>query len=348
MDNKNKIIYLIKEVISKLRPLALLILIYLTFPGLVLAQNNLDLVSINAKSISLDTNTGIVTAKDKVEINSGLYTILANHVIYNPEDDKVIAYGDIIILEPNGDVIFADEIELTDQLKNGFISGIRVLLSDKSRLAGSHAIRKDGNKTELINAIFTSCNSCAGDTNPPIWQIKASRVIHNHQAKRIDYKDARLEFFGIPILYTPFFSHPDPSVVRQSGLLAPSYSTSSHLGFQIEVPYYFNLAPHRDVIIAPIFTSREGIVLTGNYRERTSNGNFTLEQSITYPKKRVGSIRTGGNDLRGHARATGKFTINPLWRWGFEASRSTDDTYLRRYGFSNEKTLVTNTYLEGF
>lgn len=305
-------------------------------------------VLISAQSISHNTNSGIVIATGDVEVTAGQRTLLADHIIYDPETDNVKAIGNISLLEPNGDVLFADDLELTNQLRNGFISGIRVLLADKSRLAGLSADRVDGVRTELLNAVFTSCNTCAGDPNPPVWQVKATVVIHNQQARRIDYKDARLEFFGIPVLYTPFFSHPDPSVIRQSGFLAPSYATSSHLGFQLEIPYYFDLAPHRDATFSPIVTSREGLVLKGEYRERTKSGLVLTEASFTNPKKREGALQVGGRDLRGHVRAKGRFEISPIWNWGFDAARSTDDTYLRRYGLSNENTLVTNTFLEGF
>ncbi|MDA1133198.1 MAG: LPS assembly protein LptD, partial [Proteobacteria bacterium] len=128
---------------------------------------------------------------------------------------------------------------------------------------------------------------------------------------------------------------------------APTYATSSHLGLQVEVPYYFNLAPHRDATFAPVFTGREGVVLAGEYRERTHAGAWRLEGSVTNPRERRGAIRTGGRDVRGHARASGRFDLGPGWRWGFDGARSTDDTYLRRYGISSENTLVSNAYVEG-
>lgn len=305
-------------------------------------------IVIRADALSHDEVTGIVTAEGDVEVTAGPYTLLAQRVVYDPGEDRVRASGDIALLEPSGDVIFADELDLTDQLRNGFISGIRVLMADRSRLAGMHADRIDGNRTELVNAVFTACDTCAGDPSPPVWQVKAARVIHNQQARRIDYEDARLEFFGVPVLYTPFFSHPDSTVKRQSGFLSPTYATSSHLGLQVEIPYFFDLAPHRDATFAPILTGREGIVLSGEYRERTRSGEARVEASLTNPEERQGARRTGGHDLRGHARATGRFDIDPMWRWGFDAARSTDDTYLRRYGVSSENTLVTNAFIEGF
>ena len=313
-----------------------------------LAQVAPDAVLIRAETLSHDQRTGAVTAAGKVEVTAGPYTLLADRVSFDPGEDRVRAAGNVALLQANGDVVFADELDLTDQLRNGFVSGIRVLMADRSRLAGLRADRQAGNRTELVNAVFTACDACAGDPDPPVWQVKAARVIHNEAARRIDYEDARLEFFGLPVLYTPFFSHPDPTVDRQSGLLAPTYATSSHLGLQVEVPYYFNLAPHRDATFAPVFTGREGVVLAGEYRERTHAGAWRLEGSVTNPRERNGAVRTSGRDVRGHARASGRFDLGPGWRWGFDGARSTDDTYLRRYGISSENTLASNAYVEGF
>jgi LPS-assembly protein len=259
----------------------------------------------------------------------------------------VTAVGDVALLQPSGVVTFADEVVLSDGLRNGFISGIRVLLSDRSRMVGVRADRIGGTRTEIINATFTACVTCAGDPSPPVWQVKAARVIHNEEAQRIDYHDARLELFGIPVMYTPFFSHPDETARRQSGFLTPSYASSSHLGVQIEVPYYFDLAPHRDFTFSPVFTSREGVVLAGEYRERTQNGQWSASGSLTNPYARDGLARTSERDVRGHIRADGEFRIDDIWRWGFVAARSSDDTYLRRYDLSEDSSLTTNVFVEG-
>ena len=305
-------------------------------------------VLILADSLSHDQEGGIVSAAGSVELTSGDRTLLADRIEYDARGDRVRAIGNVALLEPGGDVLFADELELRDELRNGFISGIRVLLSDRSRMAASSAMRNDGNRTEMYDAIFTACDSCAGDPNPPVWQVRAARIIHDHEARRIDYLHARLEFLGIPVAYTPFFSHPDPSVIRQSGFLSAAYGNSTSLGTTIEVPYYYALAPHRDVTLSPIFTSREGIVLAGEYRERTRRGTYQFEGSITHPDERGASlVKTGNKATRSHLRGNGEFVIDDTWQWGFAAARASDDTYLRRYGFSSEDTLVTNAFLEG-
>ena len=303
-------------------------------------------VLITAESLSHDQTTGIVTATGDVEVTSGPYTLLADQILYDPNTDVVRAMGDVALLEPNGDVVFADELELSDGLRNGFISGIRVLLADRSRMAAVQAQRTDGVTTEMIDAIFTACETCGNGADPPVWQVKAEKIIHNQEERRIDYIDVRLEFFGFPVAYTPFFTHPDPTVKHRTGILAPTYGNSSHLGLKLEAPYHFALAPDRDFTFAPVFTTKEGVVLAGEYRQRTATGQFEISTTATRTDEREGLAKTGRKVTRGHLAADGQFRIDDTVRWGFSGSRSTDDTYLRRYDLSSENTLVSNVFME--
>tara|TARA_Y100001960_G_C14756329_1_gene871439 strand:- start:1114 stop:2850 length:1737 start_codon:yes stop_codon:yes gene_type:complete len=202
----------------------------------------------------------------------------------------------------------------------------------------------------MSKAVFSACHPCLKNPNrPPLWQIKAFNVTHLQNAQRIDYRDAFLEVYGIPIAYAPFFSHPDPTVKRKSGFLIPTYGSSSELGAKLQVPYHFNLAPSRDATFSPLFTTKEGIVIAGEYRERTDKGQFQIRGSATRVDERnENGAKTGSKENRGHIESTGVFDIDATWRWGFIAERSTDDTYLRRYDFSGEDTLTSNIYLEGF
>src|SRR3546814_12295588 len=84
--------------------------------------------------------------------------------------------------------------------------------------------RTGGNRTELDKGVFSPCDLCEDDpTRAPLWQLKAVKIIHDQETKTIEYQDAWMEIYGIPVLYTPYMSHPDPTVKRKSGFLAPSF-----------------------------------------------------------------------------------------------------------------------------
>ena len=90
-------------------------------------------------------------------------------------------------------------------------------------------MRRGGNTTVFTNGRFTPCKT--NDGMPPLWCISAATVIHDQQAATITYQDAQFELFGVPVLYTPYFEHADPSVKRKSGFLMPEFASSSTLGY---------------------------------------------------------------------------------------------------------------------
>ncbi len=307
-------------------------------------------VLITAEQVQHDQAKGVVSAEGKVEITTDERILRADRVSYDTRNDVVSAEGNVVILEPTGEVFFADKVQLRDQLRNGFIFGIRALLSDNSRMAANAASRRDGNKTIMSKAVYSPCNLCPDNPGrAPLWQLKAHKVEHNQLAQRIDYKDVVLEVYGVPIAYSPFFSHPDPTVKRKSGFLAPSLKSTSELGSMVTVPYYWVIAPHRDLTFSPTFTTKEGVILAGEYRERTETGEYKFDASVTYPEKRDANNQLEGDrEIRGHLRGDGKFDIDDTWRWGFSAFASSDDTYLDRYRISGSDVLESNAYIEGF
>jgi len=179
----------------------------------------------------------------------------------------------------------------------------------------------------MRRAVYTPCKVCE-DKPTPLWRIRAARVTHDQARQQISYTKARLDMFGIPVLYTPYFSHPDPTVDRKSGFLVPTQSSSTQLGVAVEVPYFFNIAPNLDATFSPTLTSKEGLVLGGEFRERLDRGTYKVSGSITRPEAlNDRNKKTGKQDTRSHLFATGRFDWNASWRWGFDGAIASDDTY---------------------
>ena len=198
-------------------------------------------VLFRADRVNHDRELGIVVATGNVEMTHGGRVLLADTVSYNQRRNLVTATGNVSLLEPTGDVLFADHVELTDDFRDGIIENLRVLMSDDARIAAVGGRRTGGNITEMRNAVYSPCRTCAGrTTGTPIWQIKAVKIVHNQKEQIVEYNDAFMEFFGVPVAYTPYLSHPDPTVKRKSGILAPSYGGDSELGVTLQVPYYLN------------------------------------------------------------------------------------------------------------
>ena len=262
------------------RALIMVLLLAAGFPAA--AQVEDPPILLKADKVSYDRESEIVTASGNVEVSRENRVLLADTITYDQRTDVIMASGNISLVEPNGDVIFASTMELSGDLKDAAAEGLSMLLMDGSRFASTGGRRSDANIVELRNAVYSPCDLCQEDpSNPPLWQVKAVKVVHDREGQTLEYTDAWLELWGTPIAYTPYFSHPDPTVKRRSGLLTPSIGGSSDLGLVTRVPYFFDIAPDRDATLTPIYTAESGPALAGEYRHRLMDGELEARASIT-------------------------------------------------------------------
>ena len=306
-------------------------------------------VLITADRITHDENLGVVVASGNVELSRDQQVVLADSVSYNMRTDVVTASGNVSMLGPDGHVVFANFAELTGDLQEGFIRDVRILLSDRSRLAAATGYRTGGNKSILKSGVFSPCELCREDpTRAPLWQIKAAEVEHDQAARVIRYRDAWMEIFGVPVIYTPYFEHPDPTVDRQSGFLAPTFGASEVLGSTYQQPYFWAISKDKDFTFAPIFTTKRSVVAVGKYREVFPNGTMDLRGSATIADRERNDGSIASDVFRGHIDSTARFDINDSYRMGVDVQRATDDTYMRLYDFSTEQDLTSRAFVEGF
>lgn len=297
---------------------------------------------VTADTLKYDQSLGIIVAEGKVELVQGGRTLLADTISYNERDDKAVASGNVALMEANGNVIFADYMELTSGMRNGFLRDVSFLLSDMSRGAAVSAERRDGNRTIMRKGVYTTCSLCETDpTRPPLWQLKARQVEHDEAAQDIRYRDAVLEMFGFPVFYTPYFSHPDPTVNRRSGVLPFRTLNTEFFGQMVQLPYYYVIDDNSDVTLSPQYSTKQGPHLTAEYRQRMARGEFTTDGSITEEDE------TG--DVRGHFRTNAAFRVSDDATVGANILRASDDTYLNRYRIAdrpNGNTLISRVYGE--
>jgi len=307
-------------------------------------------VLLQADELTYNEDLGIVTARGNVEMSQGPRLLMADTVTYNQKADTVTASGNVSLMEPSGEVVFTDYAELHDELKTGFIENLRALLTDGSRLAANRARRTADGRKVMDRGVFSPCNLCKEDpTRAPLWQIKAVRVIHDEVAKDIIYHDATMEMFGFPVLYTPYMAHPDPTVERRSGLLAPTLGVSGELGFIYGQPYHYVINPSQDLTVQPTIFSAEGGVLRGEYRQRFSNGRINLKGTTGYVDQYdQADNETGKRGVEASADMEGLFSLNRTWRTGFDFEQSSDRTYLKRFSLGHEDVLTSRLYTEGF
>ena len=310
-------------------------------------------VNLVAQEVGYDQDLGVYVARGRVEMEQDNRILMADTVTYNERSRTMSASGNVVLLLPTGDTVFGNYVDVTDDFKDGVVTGFRALLKDKSRLAAYSAHRVGGTKEILTKAVYTPCLPCQTDPKrQPVWQIKADQVVRDQTAQTITYHNAVMEMWGIPMFYTPYFQHPDAGVKRQSGLLNPEFSVSSgKSGVQIRQPYFWAIGDDKDLTLTPIARiigtpSPAGGVLLGQYRQRVPNGAFELEASGTYEAK-IGED-PADRELRGHIAGDGLFDVNRDWRWGYTFKNTTDKEYLRQYHFGSQRWLEDQLWTEGF
>lgn len=121
---------------------------------------------LQADEIAYAADRERVTARGSVELGQNGRTLLTDEITYDLEAGRVIARGNIVLIEPTGEAVFADALELDDDLAAGFVDGIRVLLPDRTRLAAVRGIRSDANRTVLDRAVYSPCEVCEADDEP--------------------------------------------------------------------------------------------------------------------------------------------------------------------------------------
>lgn len=308
-------------------------------------------VNFAADQLNYDPETGEVRALGNVELSRRGYVLKAGEVYYNEQSGEARAIGAVELITPDGDRIIAPQLRLENELKDAFVENIRLIMADGAQaIAASGERIEETGRTTLKRAVYSPCNVCAdGSGKQPLWQLKAVKVVHDKGKRRLYYEDAILEFLGIPVFWTPAFSHPDPTVDRASGLLPLDIQTSRNLGFVAGIPYYHVFNESIDATVTPVFTSREGFVLKGQYRQHLGFGQYKLDGSITRTDRRdINNMLTGEKEFRGHIFADGSFKHAGPWQSRVKINWASDDTYLGRYEISDADTLESEYLFEGF
>jgi LPS-assembly protein len=297
---------------------------------------------VQATEIKYDYTNNSVAAVGNVQIYYGGATIEADQVTYDQKTKRLVAEGNVRLTEPDGKITYGQKIDLTDDYRDGFVDSLRLETADDTRFAASRADRSKGNYTVLQNGVYTACEPCKDDPKkPPLWQVKAARIVHDEGEKMLYFEDARIEFFGVPIAYIPFMSTPDPTVKRKSGFLYPNISLStSQFGYGIEPKYFWALAPNYDLTLSTLLTTKQGALLDAAWEHRLLNGSYSIraagifQTDPGYFAGRDGPDSPTAQTFRGAIQTAGQFAITDKWTWGWTGLLMTDSQFLLDYQLS--------------
>lgn len=297
-------------------------------------------VALIADEVIYNDATKEITAIGNVEVYYEDRTLTADKIVYNDITERISAEGEIVLRDNTGTTIFADTADLDSELQDGIVRGAKAVLGRFTRLSAVEAQRVDDRYNVLSKAAYSPCEVC--EENPtPLWRIRARRVIHDQEKRIVHYESARLEFFGIPVAWTPYFSHPDPTVDRATGFLAPEVKSSSeNYGYGVKTPFYIVVDDHTDLTLTPFVTTNDGVLGELELRRAFRNGDINFEGSLGQ------NDFTGETELHGHIFSTGLFRQSSGLRWGWDVNLTSDDGYLRYFDFSEEDRLTSELFAD--
>lgn len=336
-------------------------------PGVSFAQD-IDLVAatgvstdsemlLEADTIVYDHDQATVTAVGGVQIDYDGYRLVAQRVAYNQNTSRLIASGRVEIVSPDGTKIYSEEIDITDDFRDGFVNALRVQTADNTYFAAENADRREGNITTFTRGVYTACEPCEEKPDqPPIWRIKAQKIIWNGKAKTVRFEKSRFEMFGMPLAFLPAFEIADPTVKQKSGFLFPRYKSGSRLGYGAEVPYYWAVSPTADLTFKPAWYSKQGFLANAEWRQKFDNGEYSItvagirQRSPEEFYKSIAPAYSSDNETtRAMIGTKGRFQINSRWTAGWDFLAQTDKNFAYRYGIDgyDQHSRTNQIYLTG-
>jgi LPS-assembly protein len=312
---------------------------------------------VRANEILYDYQREQVSAVGQVQIYYDGAVLEADKVTHDRKTNRLSAQGNVRYQAKDGNVIRTDAIDLDADFRDGFIQSLQVETPDRTRFAAARGQRSGGNITVLESGVYTACEPCKEDPKrPPLWQVKAARIVHNEKERVVHYENATLEFFGMPVAYFPYFWHPDPTVKRQTGFLQPAFFSNSRTGTGVVIPYYWAPAPNYDLTFAVAPMTRQlGPLVTAEWRHRLMKGAYEIRVAGIFQQDKDafldnGQPTPGYRDFRGSVETKGRFRINDKWHWGWDATLLTDRFFLTDYSYAGEgggSERVSQAYLVG-
>ena len=303
-----------------------------------------QLVDFSADEVSYDSENDVIVASGRVRLEREGNHLAADRVTWNRRSGEIFAEGNVVVVNPEGDKLVSDRVALTDELRDGTIENLLVVLESGGRIAATRATRSGG-ATTLDNAVYSPCpvRTPEGCPRNPSWKITAARVTQDRPGGRLRFQGGRLSIFGIAVPLLPIFSVGTGGEDGVTGALLPDLAYSSSNGLEVALPYYWRIAPNRDLTITPHVYSKTAPAIEAKFRHLTGIGAYQLGGFLTYSKVEdpdpTDPTPETRRDIRAYVEANGKFQLDPLWSITGSLRAASDKTVLRRYDISRDDVL---------
>jgi len=329
------------------------------------------------KNIIISFKNSELTQKDGYKVSSSkiLYNNLTKIIssdqksILNDEDGNIVyvdmfqyhiekklfsSIGEVKVIDQKKNKYFFKELHVDTGKKEIIGSDVSVILDQEnfgvSKKNDPRFVANDiflsENKSNLSKGIFTVCQK-RGERCPP-WSLQAKKISHDKIKKTIYYENATLKVYDVPIFYFPRFFHPDPTVKRQSGFLAPYFTNTTTTGIGFALPYYWAINMDKDLTFTPKIYNNENILLLNEFRQAYKNSFLILDTSFTQGYKNTSAKKTDGS--RSHIFANLDINLSKEKPYdsniSFKTERTSNDTYFRVHDINTTLVDSENTNLK--
>jgi len=310
---------------------------------------------LKSQNVVYDTKEGIISSN-----KNSIFTDIDGNIIetskfhYNIIKNLFSSVGKVKISDVNKNIYFFKEIYVDTKKREMIGSDISIILDQKNfgvnkkndpRFVGNEVFISK-NKTTLSKGVFTVCQKKDGKCPP--WSIKAKKITHDQIKKNIYYEHATLKIYNVPVFYFPKFFHPDPTVKRQSGFLAPFFSNTTAVGGGFALPYFWAINADRDLTFTPKIYGNENSLFLNEYRQAFKNGFLTLDTSYTDGYKKTTKNKNEGS--RNHLFGNLDISLNQDESYksnlSLKMQRTSNNTYFRNHKINTALVNSENTNLD--
>lgn len=316
-------------------------------------QNPVSPLLLSADELIYNRDENTVSAQGNVQIEYDGNKVIAKKVTYNQKTGRIIAQGDVEVIQKDGNKIYSNQIDMTKDFGEGFVNALRIDTASNVHFAAASATRRNSQITVFDNASYTACEPCSYKPDKEVlWKIKARKIILNNVTKKIRFENSRFEVFGVPILQFPTFELNDPTVKRASGFLVPHLFYADYLGMGIKNSYFWNLAPHYDLTLSSTLYTQQGLLTESEWRQRFKTGSYNIRFAHIYqmkPHKFDNDTIDAQHKNRYMLATKGNFLINSHWTYGWDILAQSDRHFSRAYKLENynNPTQLSQLYLNG-
>ncbi|WP_086608951.1 LPS-assembly protein LptD [Erythrobacter donghaensis] len=306
-------------------------------------------IDFEASELGYNSETDTVTARGNVILRSEDRSVRADEVVWFRETGRIIASGNIRLVDEAGNQLFTDQVELTEEFDTGAMSELLIALRAGGRLAARSAERGENGDAILIDAAYSACPvvDAEGCTKDPTWRVTARRVIYDQSAARVRFEGAMLELFGARILPLPGLAIRTDGKA-ESGFLVPDVRVTQVNGLELSGEYYWRMADNYDLTLGAYVFSNVAPMASAKWRHLTEKGAYQITGYGTFSDRATDFTGAQGlqTDPRGYLDANGTFQFSPDWSLSGSIRLASDRTFLRRYDLSRDDRLRSTINLE--